>query len=602
MSFEDSNSFLFGLNHFTSPGANPSSHSNDPSHHSNIDRDGGSTSLLDGLGAFGAPGSSAPSNDHQTGNDIVEGGSFAEQLALWTNANFSFDGPTGHALLGDEEKDKDGKDKEDDQGDADRRAGKRSRKKKNDDAPNDVPNAGRNPVNGKRNGKDRLRDENQLSAPQSPIEPIQQRDSAGLHPHNYFGQQANKADESQSHNGTKSPSAFSGQSNGNFPFGNSTPFVNGHNGVPPTSQPNTSGPLDLTSLLALQQLLTQNPLAMASLGSFNGLNPQLGALGNQLNGFGGNLSGPILQQLHSLQQQQQQQQGNGRTPQQNGITSAPPPSPFPGAQYSGFNFPNGQGLNGHHAPMGNVPHGVAPNGFNGVNMQNSISHSASSSNSENSPGDLRSSMDEGKNGEKIRLTAEERADLLSKRAVERDIIPPLKLIDTGNPEADAEANRNAIEEDKRRRNTAASARFRMKKKQREAALESHTKELQDQMAELREELEKLRNENQWLKGLIQVRSGSDEEKKLSDGKGGSSVEALQAAQQLQALQHAVSTQQAAQAQLQRSNTTNKNGINGSPNSAKERTRDTGIRPRGVGTQTGFAEEISTAGQKRDREL
>ncbi|PWN34790.1 uncharacterized protein FA14DRAFT_114560, partial [Meira miltonrushii] len=57
-------------------------------------------------------------------------------------------------------------------------------------------------------------------------------------------------------------------------------------------------------------------------------------------------------------------------------------------------------------------------------------------------------------------------------------------------------------EDKRRRNTAASARFRMKKKQREAALESHTKELQDEMSELRAELEKVRNENQWLKGLI----------------------------------------------------------------------------------------------------
>ncbi|MCO5588270.1 hypothetical protein L7F22_042225 [Adiantum nelumboides] len=561
MSFEDSNSFLFGLNHFTSPGANPSSHSNDPNHNGNIDRDGGSTSLLDGLSAFGAPGSSAPGTDHQT----------------------------------DEEKDKEGKDKEDDQGDADRRAGKRSRKKKNDDTPNDTPNAGRNLNNGKRNGKDRLRDENQLSAPQSPIEPIQQRDAAGLHSLNYFGQQPNKGNEPRSHNDVRSPSAFQG----NLPFGASTPFVNGHNGA----QPNTSGPLDLTSLLALQQLLSQNPLAMASLGSFNGLNPQLGALGNQLGGFGGNLSGPILQQLQSLQQQQQQQQSNGRAHQQNGVTSAPPPSPFPGGQFSGFNFANGngQGVNGHHAPFGNVSHGVTPNGFNGVNMNNSISHSAASSNSENSPEGPRSSMDEGKGGDRIRMTAEERADILSKRAAERDIIPPLKLIDTGNPEADAEANRNAIEEDKRRRNTAASARFRMKKKQREAALESHTKELQDQLADLREELEKLRNENQWLKDLIQVRSGSDEEKKL-DGKGGSSVEALQAAQQLQALQHAVSTQQAAQAQLQRSNSTNNSIINGSPNSAKERTRDTGIRPRGVGTQTNFAEEVSAAGQKRDREL
>lgn len=601
MSFEDSNSFLFGLNHFASPGTN-ASNSNEQNHHGNIDRDTGSTSLLDGLSAFGAPatGSNPPTNDQTIGHDIVEGGSFAEQLALWTNANFSFDGPTGHALLGDEEKDKDDKDKEDDQGDADRRAGKRSRKKKNnDDGPNDTPNPGRNAGNGKRNGKDRLRDENQLSEPQSPIEPIQSRDPAGLHGHNYFGQSSSNSKSDR--NGMKSPSSFQGQSNGNFPFGapGPSPFaLNGQNGVP-ASQPSTSGPLDLTSLLALQQLLNSNPLAMASLGSFNGLNPQLGALGNQLSGFGGNLSGPILQQLHSLQQQQQQQQNNGRGSQQNGITSTPLPSPFPGAQFSGFGFPNGnnQAMNGQQAPFGNVS-----NGFNGTHMHNSMSHSATSSNSENSPGELRSSMDEGKNGEKIRMTAEERAELLSKRALERDTIPPLKLIDTGNPEADAEANKNAIEEDKRRRNTAASARFRQKKKQREAALESHTKELQDQMAELREELEKVRNENQWLKGLIQVRSASDEEKKLGDGKNGSSVEALQAAQQLQALQHAVSTQQAAQAQLQHSGSAiNNKTLAGSPNSVQERTRDTGIRPRGVGTQTGLAEESSAAGQKRDRE-
>ncbi len=64
-------------------------------------------------------------------------------------------------------------------------------------------------------------------------------------------------------------------------------------------------------------------------------------------------------------------------------------------------------------------------------------------------------------------------------------IPPLKLIDTGNPEADAEANRLAIEEDKRRRNTAASARFRIKKKQREAALENATKELQQRLSDLK---------------------------------------------------------------------------------------------------------------------
>lgn len=81
----------------------------------------------------------------------------------------------------------------------------------------------------------------------------------------------------------------------------------------------------------------------------------------------------------------------------------------------------------------------------------------------------------------------------------------VKLVDTGNPEADAEANRLAIEEDKRRRNTAASARFRIKKKQREAALEMSARELESQVNELKQENERLRTENEWLRRLITVR-------------------------------------------------------------------------------------------------
>ncbi|KAE9394982.1 hypothetical protein BT96DRAFT_772183, partial [Gymnopus androsaceus JB14] len=57
-------------------------------------------------------------------------------------------------------------------------------------------------------------------------------------------------------------------------------------------------------------------------------------------------------------------------------------------------------------------------------------------------------------------------------------------------------------EDKRRRNTAASARFRQKKKEREAALEAKAKELQDQVTGLEKECETLRRENNWLKGLV----------------------------------------------------------------------------------------------------
>jgi hypothetical protein len=57
-------------------------------------------------------------------------------------------------------------------------------------------------------------------------------------------------------------------------------------------------------------------------------------------------------------------------------------------------------------------------------------------------------------------------------------------------------------EDKRRRNTAASARFRLKKKEREAALEGKAKELETKVTELERECEGLRRENGWLKGLV----------------------------------------------------------------------------------------------------
>ncbi|KAF8893459.1 hypothetical protein BD779DRAFT_1506380 [Infundibulicybe gibba] len=57
-------------------------------------------------------------------------------------------------------------------------------------------------------------------------------------------------------------------------------------------------------------------------------------------------------------------------------------------------------------------------------------------------------------------------------------------------------------EDKRRRNTAASARFRLKKKEREAALEGKAKELESRVNELERECEGLRRENGWLKGLV----------------------------------------------------------------------------------------------------
>ncbi|GAA5836129.1 hypothetical protein JCM9279_002204 [Rhodotorula babjevae] len=65
-----------------------------------------------------------------------------------------------------------------------------------------------------------------------------------------------------------------------------------------------------------------------------------------------------------------------------------------------------------------------------------------------------------------------------------------------------ELNRLAIEEDKRRRNTAASARFRVKKKQREQELEQTAKELRERVAVLEKEVDTLKTENGWLRSLV----------------------------------------------------------------------------------------------------
>ncbi|KAI6808583.1 hypothetical protein KC340_g18339 [Hortaea werneckii] len=79
------------------------------------------------------------------------------------------------------------------------------------------------------------------------------------------------------------------------------------------------------------------------------------------------------------------------------------------------------------------------------------------------------------------------------------------------PAADFEENaRVAAEEDKRRRNTAASARFRVKKKQREAELEKRAKEMTDKVQQLEGRVQQLETENQWLKGLITERGSGGE--------------------------------------------------------------------------------------------
>lgn len=75
-----------------------------------------------------------------------------------------------------------------------------------------------------------------------------------------------------------------------------------------------------------------------------------------------------------------------------------------------------------------------------------------------------------------------------------------------------EQSRMAAEEDKRRRNTAASARFRIKKKAREQALERREKELSDEVTALKNRITHLETENKWLRGLVMEKTGAKESK------------------------------------------------------------------------------------------
>lgn len=78
-----------------------------------------------------------------------------------------------------------------------------------------------------------------------------------------------------------------------------------------------------------------------------------------------------------------------------------------------------------------------------------------------------------------------------------------------------ERSRVAAEEDKRRRNTAASARFRIKKKQREQALESTVREAQDKSSKLEARVNQLEMENKWLKDLITEKNGMQSKEEMA---------------------------------------------------------------------------------------
>jgi len=78
-----------------------------------------------------------------------------------------------------------------------------------------------------------------------------------------------------------------------------------------------------------------------------------------------------------------------------------------------------------------------------------------------------------------------------------------------------ENSRLAAEEDKRRRNTAASARFRVKKKQREQTLERSVKEVSDKNSQLEARVTQLEMENTWLKNLITEKNGKQSKEEIA---------------------------------------------------------------------------------------
>jgi chromosome condensin MukBEF ATPase and DNA-binding subunit MukB len=96
----------------------------------------------------------------------------------------------------------------------------------------------------------------------------------------------------------------------------------------------------------------------------------------------------------------------------------------------------------------------------------------------------------------------------SEPAVNRPKTSPSDPIEVVKEEGDnvndtpEEAARVAAEEDKRRRNTLASARFRAKKKLREQALEKDHKEMSTKIERLENRIKELELENKWLRGLV----------------------------------------------------------------------------------------------------
>lgn len=75
-------------------------------------------------------------------------------------------------------------------------------------------------------------------------------------------------------------------------------------------------------------------------------------------------------------------------------------------------------------------------------------------------------------------------------------------IDVESYKIGKESENSFLDDDKRKRNTAASARFRIKKKVKEQEMEQKTKELEERANNLQDKIKMLEMENKCLRGLI----------------------------------------------------------------------------------------------------
>ncbi|CAO1634284.1 unnamed protein product [Sympodiomycopsis kandeliae] len=487
--------FLFNLNDFTA-GVTPSSRAHDKSNSNNNDNNN-TSSILAGLNAF------TPEDGDMESNASAN---FADQLALWTNANFSFDGPTGHALLLDDEKDEEAKREERERHDREEaaRGGGTSAASAHQSRRGESSRDGA-AVNAMAAAVAASRDHSTQGTPVTESAPRAQGKVDNSQQSRYFpssssGNDARRSDHAAFNNSNindrrraendsvrstsedfnpfnflngnvaqeqQKQSQQSQQQGGQFGHdGQFQPIINGNNNV------NMSP--ELIQALAFQQILSSGPSGQSTANMFG------------VPGFFSGAAAPSL--------------ANGTLPATNG--SFIPPA-FANGQ-GGLSMPQGWGFVGANGSQHNIA-SSSPSGANSDNADDKVNSEDGDSNGSSK----RRRQLSKKNGEESAAARRKREEQEEIAQALRDEMPPLELIDTGNPEADAEANRVAIEEDKRRRNTAASARFRIKKKQREQALEQAAKELEQRVRDLEDENSRLNTENGWLKSLITIRpSGS----------------------------------------------------------------------------------------------